>query len=286
MFTATRSTRGETLPYGLGWFVREYLGLHVVWHYGLVSGYSSLFVRVPSRDLTLIVLADSSALSDEPRLLDGDLERSPAALAFLADVALASAASHGSITPASAIAPIRGEEAPSVPPADAGARELARDAVMAQASVEFYRGHLDESARLVELCTTQYADLGLPRETETFFLLAHLRRPELQVASMQMGKELLEIHPALAPALYYDGLAEAQAGDEAAAREVWKRACNQWPETAHWTVGESCFEAGQSYMGHDARLARLYLTRAILAGNDDTKAAARQSLEKLPPEKN
>jgi CubicO group peptidase (beta-lactamase class C family) len=283
MFTATRSTRGETLPYGLGWFLEDYLGEHLVWHYGLVSGYSSLFVRVPSRGLTLIVLANSSAMSDEPRLMDGDLMRSPAALAFFADVVLGGNASWDSaIPPSAAIAALRDAPPTDVPAKDKQARQLARDVLVSRAWLAFYLGHADESARLLQTCNEQYPELGLPRETETLYLLVRLHRPELRAATTQIGHALLEIHPSLAPVLYYDGLAEQQAGHDDLAQTVWKRACNQWPRTRHWSVGEACLEAGQSYIGNDARLARLYLDRAIVAGSDETPDTARKLLAKLP----
>jgi CubicO group peptidase (beta-lactamase class C family) len=283
MFTATRSTRGETLPYGLGWFVEDYLGEHLVWHYGLVSGYSSLFVRVPSRGLTLIVLANSSAMSDEPRLMDGDLRRSPVALAFLADVVFAENASgQSAIPPSAVIAARRGGPPTDVPAKDKQARQLARDALVSRAWLAFYSRHADESARLLQTCSEQYPELGLPRETETPYLLVRLHRAELRAATTQIGHTLLEIHPSLAPVLYYDGLAEQQAGHDDLAQTLWKRACNQWPRTQHWSVGEACLEAGQSYIGHDARLARLYLDRAIVAGSDETPDTARKLLAKLP----
>jgi hypothetical protein len=34
MWTPIVSTGGDTLPYGLGWFVQTYQGEKVVWHYG------------------------------------------------------------------------------------------------------------------------------------------------------------------------------------------------------------------------------------------------------------
>ena len=34
MYTPTISTSGKILPYGLGWFVQEYKGIKMVWHYG------------------------------------------------------------------------------------------------------------------------------------------------------------------------------------------------------------------------------------------------------------
>jgi CubicO group peptidase (beta-lactamase class C family) len=75
---------GETLPYGLGWFVQEYQGVTLVWHYGHWFSSSSLIVTVPDRRLTFVLLANSDGLSRWRRLGDhGDLLRSPAATTFL-----------------------------------------------------------------------------------------------------------------------------------------------------------------------------------------------------------
>jgi tetratricopeptide (TPR) repeat protein len=186
------------------------------------------------------------------------------------------------VSPEAAIAALRGLAPAIVPQQAKDARELARDALVAQAWMQFYLGDADDSARLLELCLQQYPELGLPRETEMLYLLVHLRRPELRSATAEIGGALLEIHPALAPVLYYDGLAEQQAGREERAQMLWKRACNEWPRTQHWSVGEACLEAGQSYAGHDLRLARLYLDRAILAGSGDTPDVARRLVAKLP----
>jgi CubicO group peptidase (beta-lactamase class C family) len=62
-FSAYRSLLGKTLPYGLGWFTGYYDGIKVVWHTGWWWGYSALFIKVPSKDLTFIVLANSQDLS-------------------------------------------------------------------------------------------------------------------------------------------------------------------------------------------------------------------------------
>jgi CubicO group peptidase (beta-lactamase class C family) len=54
-------------PTGLGWFVQRYNGERVVWHFGLArDGYSGLFVKIPSRGLTLILLANSDGLAGPP----------------------------------------------------------------------------------------------------------------------------------------------------------------------------------------------------------------------------
>jgi CubicO group peptidase (beta-lactamase class C family) len=71
-------------PTGLGWFVQAYNGERLVWHFGLVPGaYSSLFLKVPSRNLTLILLANSDGLSSPFALERGDVTSSLFAKLFL-----------------------------------------------------------------------------------------------------------------------------------------------------------------------------------------------------------
>jgi CubicO group peptidase (beta-lactamase class C family) len=63
MFTPIRSNNGQLLPYGLGWFVQGVTGTKVIWHYGDGGDYSSLYVKVPSEQTSLILLANSGGLS-------------------------------------------------------------------------------------------------------------------------------------------------------------------------------------------------------------------------------
>ncbi|MGM9511050.1 serine hydrolase domain-containing protein [Larkinella sp. GY13] len=93
VFTPTYSRNGKVLPYGLGWFVRDYKKLRILWHTGWWTGNSSLFVKIPERDLTFIILANSQDLSrpfyakfdifrTNPKL-QSDLRASAFAKAFL-----------------------------------------------------------------------------------------------------------------------------------------------------------------------------------------------------------
>jgi CubicO group peptidase (beta-lactamase class C family) len=76
--------QGTLLPTGLGWFVQTYRGEPVVWHFGLIAnGYSSLVVKLPSRHLTFILLANSDGLSSPFQLDAGDVTRSLFATLFL-----------------------------------------------------------------------------------------------------------------------------------------------------------------------------------------------------------
>ncbi|HEX6159066.1 MAG TPA: serine hydrolase [Thermoanaerobaculia bacterium] len=64
-WTPFLSNAGKPLPYGLGWFVEDYRGERLVWHSGnWGSGFSALYVKVPARNLSMILLANSEALSD------------------------------------------------------------------------------------------------------------------------------------------------------------------------------------------------------------------------------
>lgn len=59
------SNSGKVEPYGLGWFVENYKGERMVWHSGnWGSGFSGLYVKLPARNLTMILLVNSEALSD------------------------------------------------------------------------------------------------------------------------------------------------------------------------------------------------------------------------------
>lgn len=82
-FTPFTSTKGEPLPYGLGWFTQNYKGTRLVWHYGYWTGNSSLILKVPDQNLTFIAMANTDTLSRPTDLGAGDVLSSPVGLAFL-----------------------------------------------------------------------------------------------------------------------------------------------------------------------------------------------------------
>lgn len=86
VFTPAISNSGQTLPYGLGWFVQSHpRGVRIAWHYGYWTANSSLIVKVLDRQLAFVLLANSDLLSRaSPGIgTDADVERSAWASEFL-----------------------------------------------------------------------------------------------------------------------------------------------------------------------------------------------------------
>lgn len=85
LFTPAVASDGTVLPYAYGWYVQQYRGETLYWHSGWdeEAGFSALYLKVPERDLTLILLANSGGLWWGNPLDDAAVEGSPFARAFL-----------------------------------------------------------------------------------------------------------------------------------------------------------------------------------------------------------
>jgi CubicO group peptidase (beta-lactamase class C family) len=83
VFSPNANSSGNPLPYSLGWFVEESHGLRLIWHYGhWPDDYSTLILKIPSRHLTMIALANSDALS-ATFYRTGGVETNPLACEFI-----------------------------------------------------------------------------------------------------------------------------------------------------------------------------------------------------------
>lgn len=69
---------GESLPYGMGWYNQGHRGETVIWQFGVSErAASALLVHIPSRHITVIMLANSDGLVRPFTLEQGDLNVSP-----------------------------------------------------------------------------------------------------------------------------------------------------------------------------------------------------------------
>ena len=80
----TQAGGPSPLPTGLGWFVQNYRNEPLVWQFDLTRDVaSSIIVKLPARDLTFIVLANSDGLTRTSNLANGDALQSPFVNLFL-----------------------------------------------------------------------------------------------------------------------------------------------------------------------------------------------------------
>jgi CubicO group peptidase (beta-lactamase class C family) len=260
MFTPTRSIRGEDLPYGLGWFVQDYQGARIVWHFGQEDSYASLFVRVPARKLTLIVLANSNAISDAFRLLEGNVARSLPALYFFKDVVLGQSAAD-----------------------DARRNRLTADEEIDHALAELYinqtKKALDDArSALLPRAPTESQDMA------TLYLLMRLHDPSLADATETIGTSILLRHPHLPTALFFFGTYQQLVDQPEKAIPLFKRIAEIQPPLRHWSATAALLELGKWYASRDPALARKYLQQVVSTGYDFDGAVekAGQMLGTLP----
>jgi len=77
------SSFNADLPYGYGIFNQQFENVRMVWAYGQYDCYSSLFLKIPSENISLTLLANNNLLSDPARLIYGDATSSLFVMSFL-----------------------------------------------------------------------------------------------------------------------------------------------------------------------------------------------------------
>jgi len=84
MMTPTLNNKGESLPYGIGWYLQDHAGEKLAWHSGWwENAASAIYLKVPGKGLTLIMLANSEGLWWRNALDKAEIEKSDFVAAFL-----------------------------------------------------------------------------------------------------------------------------------------------------------------------------------------------------------
>ncbi len=68
-FTNGRLNDGSLIDYGLAWHIKEYQGEKVVYHTGSSTSFRNIFYRIPSRNLSIIILTNRN-LPEEESMVD------------------------------------------------------------------------------------------------------------------------------------------------------------------------------------------------------------------------
>ena len=83
-WTPFLSNAGQPLAHGLGWYVTDYRGTRLVWHFGhWGTGFSAIYLKVPARHLTLVALANSESLADHQFQVGEDITNNIVACDFI-----------------------------------------------------------------------------------------------------------------------------------------------------------------------------------------------------------
>jgi CubicO group peptidase (beta-lactamase class C family) len=72
MFTPALSNSGDELPYGLGWFIDNNESVKIIWHYGYWEAISALIMKIPERELSFVILANTDRLSSASQGIGSD----------------------------------------------------------------------------------------------------------------------------------------------------------------------------------------------------------------------
>ncbi len=275
---------GRTLPYGLGWATQSFAGERLLWHYGYGNGSSALFLRVPSRKITLIVLANSSNMSESTRLGYGNVLNSPFAVSFLKHFIFASDMPHAGPLYAGeppairrAIADLRGKKAHPL-----YFEELFTRAVI----LEFMAGpnrDRNKSAELLHIAQEVCPSTLLASSLIGLELLSRHNDPLLKPSTEALHQVVLKSHPAHPATLYFGSKVLQNAGRETEAISQLQRLADSSFDDEILTV-DACIEVGDHLAASDPKRARAYYWRAVqigFAGSSYPRAKMNRAIESL-----
>ncbi|MFC5578289.1 serine hydrolase [Lysobacter niabensis] len=161
-WTPFLSNAGQPLAHGLGWFVTDYRGTRLVWHYGhWGTGFSALYLKVPAKHLSMILLSNSEALADHMFQIGEDITTNVFACDFL-DTFVPELANASGQTSATAVADCNAGSRAALAKWIEDRRAKARKAItVAPALLQAYAGRYDVPDRGVWTVTAQGGHLYL-----------------------------------------------------------------------------------------------------------------------------
>jgi tetratricopeptide (TPR) repeat protein len=175
---------------------QEALGQRIRWWYRA----KCLTIELPAKRLGLQVSANSKALTEAPRLQDGNILRSPTALAFLTDVAALG--------------------------------DLDRDELVDRSLIALYFGRRDMAAALARQALDKFPKLESSPDVTLLYLFSQLNLPETESSATAV----IRAHPSLPTAWFYYGefLEKNERYREAAA--CYHQITTHDPPWHNWTV--------------------------------------------------
>jgi CubicO group peptidase (beta-lactamase class C family) len=260
-------TRGGTiLPYGIGWFSQTFAGEKLLWHYGYGNGSSALLLRVPSKKVTLIILANSANMSGSTRLGYGNVLDSPFAIAFLKHFVFMDKTPYES--------PPYDKEVTSIRTTlnDLGAKRLHPlyfHELFSQAVIrELMAGPNRDSGKALEL-------LRILQEFQPQFIsesgltglevLSRFDDKRLHSSTKALSQSLLRVQPSHPVALFYSAQYFEKIGQsEESIRYLQQLADSEFVDNG--LTLDACIKMGDHFANQDSKKASNYYWRAVQIG--------------------
>jgi CubicO group peptidase (beta-lactamase class C family) len=236
------SSFNNDLPYGYGIFNQEFEGLKMVWAYGQYDCYSSLFLKIPSENIFLTLLANNNLLSDPARLIYGDVTSSLFVMSFLKNY----------IFELDEMALF--EKQNSVPKNNFSNTEFYRKKILAQALAESYMARfepekLQSSAELLNIVFSEYPDyleyadlnllhnLSFLKDVAFYMELGEFNNFDVQIVSI--GEKLLNEELENPYAHSYLGTYYARKGNTEKAKYHFESIVNAKNFSKNWYTQEA-----------------------------------------------
>ncbi|MDY8135382.1 serine hydrolase domain-containing protein [Aquimarina sp. 2201CG5-10] len=230
------------LPYGYGIFNQELNGVKIVWAYGQYDCYSSLFLKVPSKNITLTILANNNLMSDAARLIYGDASSSLFVLSFLKNYVF----EYKDMD--------LFEKEDSITSFDLSTNEFYRKKILAEALAEsfmarFYSEKVQSSSRLLERVFSEdpnylkYANLNLLhnlsflKDVSFYKELGEFNKFDSQIENI--GNKLISIDPENPYLHIYLGTYYSRKGDIKKAKFHFENIVNTANFSKNWYTQEA-----------------------------------------------
>jgi hypothetical protein len=260
------NSQGKTMPYGFGWMSQTFHGLQLHWVYGEGRADSALLLRVPARHLTFIMLANSADPSSAARLHDGDVLRSPVALAFLKHFVLPPQERSVIVDFDADISTIKreisGEENKSNP--------LKFDELIAQAECRYYMADLlhAKSDKPQELLLSLYAmhpESFDEDDVALMWFVARLNEPKLHDAAQRLVRSFHVETDHRPEVLYSIGAYYEMTGDRRNSMMYYKLLADRPGFGDEWYKVDASLKLGRDYRAlGDEQLGRTYIWKSAL----------------------
>ncbi len=272
-------------PYGMGVFTQDFMEKKIIWAYGQEDCYSSLLLKIPEDNLTLILLANNNLMSDPARLINGDVTFSLFAMSFL---------KHFVFEISSGPNPIEADAliGSGVDFAKSDYAVYYRQAILARAIAASFIGHADhaefeKSRQLVDLAVRNFPNLQDHSSQSLLILLTTLSKDanvrDYDQLIEQVGDQLLQKNPMDPYANIFLGFHYQHINNKQKALEHFSNIAEAQGFQPFWYTIMAYDFLGDYYKSRDHEMARTYFQNIVdigwnIAGKLDK---AKSELEKL-----